>query len=86
MPKLGNSVEECVLVQWFKRAGDPVAEGDILAEIETDKATFELTAPSGGVLLGAFYGEGELVPVFANVCVIGTAGESIEEFRPRPRA
>jgi pyruvate dehydrogenase E2 component (dihydrolipoamide acetyltransferase) len=82
MPKLGNTVEECLLIRWCRNAGDTVAEGDLLAEIETDKATFELTAPAGGTLLGTFFNEGDLVPVFAHVCVLGKQGESIDEFRP----
>jgi pyruvate dehydrogenase E2 component (dihydrolipoamide acetyltransferase) len=83
MPKLGNTVEQCLLGHWTKRAGDSVTSGEIIAEIETDKATFELTAPVDGTVLATFFNEGELVPVFANVCVIGKAGESAEEFRPR---
>jgi pyruvate dehydrogenase E2 component (dihydrolipoamide acetyltransferase) len=86
MPKLGNTVEECLIARWYKQAGDAVSEGEILAEIETDKATFELTAPVGGTLLGTFFKEGDLVPVFANVCVLGTQGESIEKFRPQTTA
>jgi pyruvate dehydrogenase E2 component (dihydrolipoamide acetyltransferase) len=83
MPKLGNTVEECLLARWNKRPGDLVAEGELLAEIETDKATFELTAPVAGTLLAAFFKEGDLVPVFANVCVVGAPGESIEAFQPK---
>ena len=82
MPKLGNTVEECLLAKWLKEVGDPVAEGDIVAEIETDKAVFELRAPVGGTLLAIFFDSGDTVPVFANVCVLGTPGESIEEYRP----
>ena len=85
MPKLGNTVEECLLAGWKKNAGDVVAEGEIIAEIETDKATFELAAPVDGTLLATFFEEGDLVPVFANVCVIGTPGENVEQFRPRKR-
>jgi pyruvate dehydrogenase E2 component (dihydrolipoamide acetyltransferase) len=83
MPKLGNTVEECLLARWCKQPGDAVMEGEIIAEIETDKATFELTAPIGGTLLGTFFETGELVPVYTNVCVVGNPGESIEEFRPQ---
>jgi pyruvate dehydrogenase E2 component (dihydrolipoamide acetyltransferase) len=83
MPKLGNTVEECLLAHWLKKTGDVIAEGDLVAEIETDKATFELTATAAGTLLGTFFQEGELVPVFANICVVGSPGESIEPFRPQ---
>jgi pyruvate dehydrogenase E2 component (dihydrolipoamide acetyltransferase) len=83
MPRLGNTVEECLIARWCKQPGDLVAKGEVIAEIETDKATFELTAPIDGTLLGTFFRDGELVPVFSNVCVLGKPGESIEEFRPR---
>ena len=53
MPKLGNTVEECLLARWAKRPGETVAEGEVIAEIETDKATFEVTAPITGTLLAA---------------------------------
>jgi pyruvate dehydrogenase E2 component (dihydrolipoamide acetyltransferase) len=81
-PKLGNTVEECLVSRWAKHKGDAVAAGDVVAEIETDKATFEVTAPVGGVVLETFFDEGALVPVFTNLFVIGAAGESAEGFRP----
>jgi len=82
VPKLGNTVEECLIGRWVKRKGDSVSAGDVVAEIETDKATFEVTAPVGGTLLAAFFEEGALVPVFTNLFVIGDAGENVEAFRP----
>ena len=86
MPKLGNTVEECLLVKWNKHPGERVSAGEVIAEIETDKATFDLTAPVDGTILGAFFPEGELVPVFTNICVIGDPGESIDQFAPQKRA
>jgi pyruvate dehydrogenase E2 component (dihydrolipoamide acetyltransferase) len=82
LPKSGNTVEECVIGRWVKQAGDAVSPGDVLAEVETDKATFEISAPVGGTLLATFFPEGALVPVFTTVCVIGAAGEDVEAFRP----
>ena len=82
MPKLGNTVEECLVSRWVKRKGEAVSAGDLVAEIETDKATFEVTAPVDGTLLETFFEEGALVPVFTNLFVIGEAGESVESFRP----
>jgi pyruvate dehydrogenase E2 component (dihydrolipoamide acetyltransferase) len=81
MPKLGNTVEECILVQWKKVKGDKVSSGEVIAEIETDKATFEVTAPVDGTFLEAFFDEGALVPVFTNICVIGSPGEDPGPFR-----
>ena len=86
VPKLGNTVEECLIAKWAKREGEAVSAGDLVAEIETDKATFEVTAPVGGILLGTFFEEGALVPVFTNLFVIGEPGEDIDAFRPRPNA
>src|SRR3954468_20333922 len=85
-PKLGNSVEELLISRWVKRKGDKVAAGDVVAEIETDKATFEVTAPVDGVVLDTFFEEGALVPVFTNLFVIGSPGESTDGFRPGSRA
>jgi pyruvate dehydrogenase E2 component (dihydrolipoamide acetyltransferase) len=84
VPKLGNTVEECLIGKWIKQKGDTVSEGDVIAEIETDKATFEVTAPVGGTLLETFFEEGTLVPVFTNLLVIGEPGEDTSGFRPKP--
>jgi pyruvate dehydrogenase E2 component (dihydrolipoamide acetyltransferase) len=83
VPKLGNTVEECIVGRWVKQAGDTVAAGEVVAEIETDKTTFEVTAPVGGTLLATFFDEGAVVPVFTNFFVIGNAGEDGAAFRPR---
>jgi pyruvate dehydrogenase E2 component (dihydrolipoamide acetyltransferase) len=82
VPKLGNTVEECLIAKWRKQKGERVSAGEILVEIETDKATFEVTAPVDGALLETFFGEGALVPVYTNLCVIGEPGEEVEAFRP----
>ena len=81
-PKLGNTVEEVLIARWAKRKGDAVTAGELVAEIETDKATFELTAPVSGTLLETFFEEGALVPVFTNLFVIGAPGENVDAFRP----
>jgi pyruvate dehydrogenase E2 component (dihydrolipoamide acetyltransferase) len=86
VPKLGNTVEECLIAKWRKHKGDRVSAGEVVVEIETDKATFEVTAPVDGVLLDTFFEEGALVPVFTNLFVIGEAGESADAFRPQAAA
>ncbi len=58
----------------------------MVAEIETDKATFEVTAPADGTVLETFFDEGALVPVFTNLFVIGEAGENVDAFRPQGAA
>ncbi|MCB9646459.1 MAG: 2-oxo acid dehydrogenase subunit E2 [Deltaproteobacteria bacterium] len=63
MPRLGESIVEGTLVAWRVRVGDAVARGQILAEVETDKATNEIPAPSGGVVSALYVSEGETVAV-----------------------
>jgi pyruvate dehydrogenase E2 component (dihydrolipoamide acetyltransferase) len=80
MPRQGQSVETCILGQWYKSVGEEVNVGDILFSYETDKASFEEEAKEDGVLLATFFNEGDEVPVLVNVAVIGKRGESVEEF------
>ena len=63
MPKQGQSVESCIITQWYKKKGDKVETGDLLFAYETDKAAFEEEARTEGILIDIFYGEGEEVPV-----------------------
>ena len=81
-PKLGNSVEECVVTRWIKKKGDKVVAGDVVLDIETDKATFEVSTPAAGLILETFFSEGDLVPVFTTLFVVGETGEDVERFRP----
>jgi pyruvate dehydrogenase E2 component (dihydrolipoamide acetyltransferase) len=83
MPRQGQSVESCILTEWYKSEGDQVSKGDILFAYETDKAAFEEEAPEDGVLLSRFFEEGDEVPVLQNVAVIGAPGDNVEEFRPQ---
>lgn len=82
MPRQGQSVETCIIGEWYKKKGDAVKIGDILFSYETDKASFEEEAKIDGILLDVFFAEGDEVPVLTNVAVIGNAGESVDEFRP----
>ncbi|MGH7516004.1 MAG: biotin/lipoyl-containing protein, partial [Gemmatimonadales bacterium] len=76
MEALSPTMEEGRLVEWKKQAGESVAVGDVLAEVETDKAVMELVARVGGVLLRHTVEAGATVPVSAEVAVIGEAGEA----------
>jgi len=78
MPKLGFDMAEGLLVRWVKREGEPIEKGEVLAEIETDKATVEVEASSGGVLRSLVVAEKTSVPVGAPIAVIGTADEPID--------
>lgn len=78
MPKQGQSVETCIITEWFRKKGEKVSAGDILFSYETDKAAFDLEAPADGILLEIFYQAGDEVPVLSNVAVIGEKGEHTE--------
>lgn len=74
MPKMSDTMTEGVLVSWLKKVGDKVKSGDVLAEVETDKATMELEAYEEGTLLYTGVNAGDSVPVDAVIAVIGEAG------------
>ena len=77
MPRLSDTMEEGTLAKWFKKVGDSVKEGEILAEIETDKATMEFESFYDGVLLHIGIDEGSTAPVDSIIAVIGSKGEDI---------
>lgn len=75
MPKMSDTMTEGVIVEWHKKVGDTVKPGDILAEVETDKATMELENYVKGTLLHIGIEKGQAVPVDAVIAVIGQPGE-----------
>ena len=77
MPRLSDTMEEGTVAKWLKKVGDTVEEGDILAEIETDKATMEFESFHEGTLLHIGIPEGEGAPVDAMLAIIGEKGEDI---------
>jgi len=77
MPRMSDTMEEGNIVEWLKQVGDEVEPGDILAEVETDKATMELESYHEGILLHIGVAEGA-VPVNAVIAVIGEEGEDFE--------
>ena len=77
MPRLSDTMEEGTVTKWFKKIGDQVKEGDILAEIETDKATMEFESFQEGELLHIGLSEGNSAPVDSLLAIIGKKGEDI---------
>ena len=75
MPRLSDTMEEGVIAAWHKNVGDPVKKGEVLAEIETDKATMELESYKNGTLLHIGAQKGEKIPVNGLLCVIGEKGK-----------
>jgi pyruvate dehydrogenase E2 component (dihydrolipoamide acetyltransferase) len=83
MPKMSDTMEEGTLVSWQKKVGDQVKSGDILADVETDKATMELEAYEDGTLLYIGIKDGEAVPVDGIIAVIGEQGANVEALLAR---
>jgi len=83
MPRLGQSVEDCILAEWKVAPGAVVEEGTVLAVIETDKASFDLESTAAGTVLELFWEEGDDVPVLANVVAVGEEGEDTSGLRPQ---
>ncbi|MFP9115257.1 2-oxo acid dehydrogenase subunit E2 [Flavobacterium sp. RHBU_3] len=89
MPRLSDTMTEGTVAAWLKKVGDTVKEGDILAEIETDKATMEFESFNAGTLLYIGIQEGESAPVDSVLAIIGPAGTDVSAFTsgaPAPAA
>lgn len=82
VPQLGNTVENCVIVEWKKAVGQPVTEGEALVDVETDKAVMEVPSPASGIVLAHFFAPGDLVPVLTTIAAVGQPGEDISALRP----
>jgi len=79
MPKMSDTMEEGVIAGWLKKVGEEVKSGDILAEVETDKATMELESYDDGFLLHIGVKDGESVPVDGVIAIIGEKSENIDD-------
>jgi pyruvate dehydrogenase E2 component (dihydrolipoamide acetyltransferase) len=79
MPKLGFDMAEGTLVRWVKKVGESISKGDVLAEIETDKATVEVESSASGVVRKLLVDEGAVVPINSPIAIVGTAEEVIQE-------
>ncbi|HXF51823.1 MAG TPA: biotin/lipoyl-containing protein, partial [Dehalococcoidia bacterium] len=80
MPQMGAEMKEGTILRWLKKEGDPVERGEIIAEIETDKANVEIEAFEGGVFRKALVNEGETVPVGTVIAIIGAPDEDISAY------
>ncbi len=79
MPKLGFDMREGVLIGWSKKIGDQIAVGDVVAEIESDKATLELESQVAGTLLKTLANADDVAPVGSNLAIVGEAGEDVSD-------
>lgn len=82
MPKLGFDMAEGLLVRWVRQVGETINKGDVLAEIETDKATVEVESSASGVVLQLIVDQGTMVPVNAPIAIVGKAGEVVSNQLP----
>src|SRR5271154_2709184 len=82
MPLLSPSMTEGTVVKWIKKEGDAVKAGEVIAEVETDKATMDLEAFDSGILRKILIQEGAKVPVQSRIGIIGTKDEKIDESAP----
>lgn len=86
MPQPGNTVEECLLVEWAVPEGEPVTKGQVVCTIETDKATFEVESPADGTLVRQFVSAGEVAPVLTTIGAVGEPGEDVSDLAPTSAA
>ncbi|MFK7846497.1 MAG: pyruvate dehydrogenase complex dihydrolipoamide acetyltransferase [Rhodothermales bacterium] len=77
MPKMSDTMEEGVLVSWLAEEGAPVSAGDVIAQVETDKATMDLEVYDDGVLLKRVAGEGDSIAIGGLIAILGNAGEDV---------
>ena len=81
MPRQGQSVESCIIIEWRKQEGDAIAEGDILCEVETDKATFEVESTAAGSLLSILHPADADVEVLKPIAIVGEPGEDLSAWK-----
>ena len=79
MPQVGQDIETATIVEWHKKVNDTVNKGDVIATVESDKATFDVEAYDSGVLLKRLYEEGQEVKVLTPIAYLGEPGESLDE-------
>lgn len=78
MPQGGQDITEGTIVTWLKREGETVRKGEVICEVETEKAVFEVQAPADGMVLKIIAKEGQKVPIFSVIAIIGNPGEDID--------
>ena len=79
MPQGGQDLTTGRVVRWLKKEGDPVKKGEVICEVETEKAVFEVSAPQDGVLLQITAHDGEEVEILSTIGIVGDKSESIDK-------
>ena len=78
MPQGGQDLTEGTVVRWLKNEGESVKKDEVICEVETEKAVFEVVAPFDGVLLKIVVPTGKIAKVFSTIAVVGQAGEKVD--------
>ncbi len=86
LPKLSPTMEEGVLAKWHRKEGDKISPGDVIAEVETDKANMDFPLEDEGTLLKLLVKEGDTVKLGAPVAILGSPGEDVAELEKQARA
>jgi pyruvate dehydrogenase E2 component (dihydrolipoamide acetyltransferase) len=86
MPQVGQDLTEGELIEWNVKVGDTVKKGDVLAVVESEKASFEVEAYEEGVVLKLFYEAGDMAVVLEPLLLLGEVGETVENTAPAPSA
>src|SRR5512135_3354105 len=79
MPKLGFDMQEGTLIRWVRKEGESINKGDVLAEIETDKATVEVESSASGVVRRLLVDQGTVVPIGTPIAIVGAKDEKVDE-------
>ncbi len=83
VPRESEEMELCQVIRWHVKKGERVRQGDILCQVDTGKATFDIEAVASGLLLDIFYHDNEEAPLLTPLAVIGEEGEEYAQFRPQ---
>ena len=83
IPKEGQSMEIALITKWNVKKGDRVDFGDVICEVESEKASFDIESPKSGILLDIFFEAGKEAPVLTTIAVIGNEGDSYDHLRPK---
>lgn len=82
MPKMGQTMEEGTILEWYKSEGETVAKGEPLFQVESDKAVFDIESPASGMVCRVWFPAGTTVPVLTPIAIIGSPEEDLSDYKP----
>ncbi len=84
VPRESTEMESCRITRWYVKEGNRVKAGQLLCEVDTGKASFDIEAPADGLVLALFFTDDAEAPLLTPIAVIGEEGEEFEQFRQKP--